>query len=152
MTENREPDRTRFPEASRKVLRRRDFVRLAIALTGGVALVVWQVPQRARKFFQQQFAARRDPLLGRCAPALFGSTEVERIGRAYLVQVPSESTRAALLEFLSGSDGAALTCEKFSDTIRQAVARDFDSGDLVSVEQWTLPRTECRLCALATVS
>lgn len=153
---NSSPSNT--PVTSRSVTRRR-VIRLSIAFFAALALVVCEVPQKARRMLVK----RQDPLLGGCIPALFNSTELESIGREYLIRVPEEARRELLLATLlpegaksalpeaAASQPMQPNCVLLRSAIQARIAQDYSSGEVLSVAGWLLSRTELRLCALLTV-
>ena len=75
------------------------------------------------------------------------------IGREYLKKYPNEYSRSYLLSLLQSSTGSkddGLNND-FWDGLRTAVENDFQTEDVVFLNDWCLARTEARLCALAVV-
>lgn len=67
---------------------------------------------------------------------------VQSLGKKYLKTYPQESTSHVLRSFIPRTRSG----------IRKQIIRDFESGNLVSLDGWLLARTECRVCALAVLT
>ncbi|HVU15923.1 MAG TPA: hypothetical protein VHD32_03310 [Candidatus Didemnitutus sp.] len=81
---------------------------------------------------------------------------VRKIGLRYMALVPSESTRASLLQHLSAeidddrpdsSDLAGIAGE-----IELKAEQDFRSEKILVINNWIISRTEARQCALLALS
>jgi len=67
---------------------------------------------------------------------------VQSLGKKYLKTYPQESATHVFRSFIPRTQSG----------IRAQIIRDFEIGDLVSLDGWLLSRTECRLCALVVLS
>jgi len=76
------------------------------------------------------------------------------VGDRYLEMVPSERSKASLAASVFGNSTPerAGNIRALTDHVRDLRRRDFQSGDLVSIDGWMLARTEVRLCALAAIT
>lgn len=83
--------------------------------------------------------------------------EIRDIGEAYLARADGEPDLASLIEGmppLFAPDGglrADLSAAEAHARFDERVARDFERGDVVTVDGWVLARTEARLCAMAAL-
>lgn len=78
---------------------------------------------------------------------------MQAIGREYLNKYPDERSRSTLLSLLkprAGSESDGLYNFSWSE-LRRAIKDDFESEDVVFLNDWCLSRTEGRLCALAVI-
>jgi hypothetical protein len=75
------------------------------------------------------------------------------IGREYLNKYPDEHSRSTLLSLLRRGTGPESDGPYgFSwGELRRAIQDDFETEDVVFLNDWCLSRTEGRLCALAVV-
>ncbi len=92
-------------------------------------------------------AAAATVLAMRVVPS--GEDELEpirRIGRAYLDQVPEESSRTELTSVL-GLGGTVISVESVFDRV-DAIAEEFARRETVVLDGWTLSLTEARAAAL----
>jgi len=74
------------------------------------------------------------------------------IGRAYLLQEPSEADATCLVALLDPGGVAARGKAELRRTIAARHREDFGCGRTVILDGWILSRTEVRLCALATIA
>lgn len=81
--------------------------------------------------------------------------EAAALGRRYLYLHPTEGSAAKLAQVLFGMtlqlgiDGTTL--EGAKRRIRSGRKRDYEDGNLVVLEGWSVTRTEARLLALLTI-
>lgn len=78
---------------------------------------------------------------------------MQAIGREYLNKYPDERSRSTLLRLLkprAGSETDGLHSFSWGE-LRTAIKDDFETEDVVFLNDWCLSRTEGRLCALAVV-
>lgn len=75
---------------------------------------------------------------------------IASVGRAYLVAYPEEGTPRELRRVLRLGDSRGLEqrLRDFAPSVRQ----DFAIGDVVSIDDWRLSRTEARLAALVCLT
>ena len=86
--------------------------------------------------------AQNSPFKIRNFSRLARKRSVRTIGKKYLTIHPQEATSQVL---------EALIPHRPSDIGKQ-IARDFEIGDMVSIDGWLCSRTECRVCALAVIT
>lgn len=80
---------------------------------------------------------------------LHGSRSARRLGRIYLDGVPSEASVDTVVTNLCGM------VDRHGDAclvrVRDLIARDFHTGDVVTIDGWLISRTEARLFALSAL-
>ena len=69
------------------------------------------------------------------------------IGRKYLDQKPSENDLAWLEESLATAGG-----EPLEISLDRGIRADFREGRMEQIDHWFLSTTECRLCALLSLT
>jgi len=81
------------------------------------------------------------------------STSMQALGRAYLQKYPHENSRSTLLSLLESRAGSKRDglYGLSRDGLRTAIQEDFSTDDVVFLKDWSLARTEARLCALSVV-
>lgn len=84
-------------------------------------------------------------------------TTIAEVGKAYMEQVPGESSPESLIEQLMvGSNGDLIpeTADSLSlqKMMAEKVQADFENGETVVVRGWILSRTEARQCALFSLT
>jgi hypothetical protein len=73
------------------------------------------------------------------------------VGERYIARHPEEADRDKLVEALLGGPADEQKLRSLPSLIAQAVRRDFETGEVVTLRRWRLSRTEGRLCALMSL-
>jgi hypothetical protein len=96
-------------------------------------------------------AAALDPLgwLEQCAGLSPSFDRAAPIGRRYLAMTPAERDPALLASRIAARVSGKGT--DFPAAVASAVSRDFESGNVVTIDGWMLSRTEAQICGLASM-
>lgn len=129
-------------------LTRRGFLGLLASLAGML------VAQRLGPLESWGRALGRESLASRLIGLFHAPASAAAVGRAYLRLAPLEANKQRLLRLICSSGPAWQTADpgRLRDLIARQQAEDFRQGRVVSVQGWTLSKTEARLCALAALS
>ena len=98
-----------------------------------------------------------DRIAARLAGLLQDQESACRVGREYLRRFPEEGDAACLVAAIcadmpqAGDTVARLNMSRLGQLVAQRLRADFEHGRVVNLRGWILGRTECRLCALASL-
>ena len=129
---------------------RRKFILLTA--TGGTAICMTGLNCSSRKPAFYDVLDKPGELAHIC-----DTKTIQKIGKAYRLQAPSESGSDRLISLLSAdSNGEPLSAsldKKYVETlINKKIIQDFEKGNTVTVKGWILAVTEARQCALFAIN
>jgi hypothetical protein len=137
-----------FGAAERFCMKRRIFVKLAVAATAGLYLPGAACSSKNNSL--TNMLSQPNALQHIC-----DAETIREIGKAYRKLVPSEN-QEALIRSLSANIGHAIDESKDSDLVssvlEKKIRQDFKENNTMVVDGWILSVTEARQCALFSLS
>ncbi len=130
-----------------KIYKRRTFIRGGILLFSGIA--VWLF--REKLGFFSLCRIRNKKIFGVC-PEIFTSKSAIGIGKAYRVVVEKSDKLSAETKMFESKLVAELLSEKpeaIKLKLSEQIEADFVSGNTVTIDSWTISKTEALLFASA---
>ena len=124
-------------------MKRRTFIVSAVCVAGASGLALK---------LRSAAWSERDVTL-EIALSVADGSDAELVGRDYLAQAPEESSKERLVELIFPellNSAQPPPRAKLIDGIARLVREDFEAQRTVTIDGWTLSRTEARLCALTT--
>jgi hypothetical protein len=121
------------------------------ALSGlGAGAVVWVAWLRTRG---PRFSKPVDLAQVNAAFAFENRSRWRELGKRYLAEFPDDrDVDRWAVEMLAAASDCCRDRDALIRSVVRQVAADFDAGTTVSIQGWTLSRTESRLAALAALS
>lgn len=81
---------------------------------------------------------------------IWDAQTISEMGERYLKQYPQENTERKLVELLT--EGDFMEQSDFSESVTSRIGEDYKTGNTVTLDGWILSVTECRQCALFSLT